>query len=197
MKKALFILSVICGTLMAVSCDRNNKDNPSDKTYIDTLIEDYHELVSKYPRARESFVEARYTLNGIISKTAPEDLKAESVELYCCRLDENNSIIYVFSRNFKTGQTGMDCYTIDTPWLDNYYIRDSDLKRWLTYSIEDAIDIVTKDKGIMAGDGLNTRLVTLRQSAREEWEYPRYEFSGDNTRTIYVDAFTGKIKKEK
>ena len=145
MKKIVFVMLMICGALMAFSC---HKEEPlKEKTYYDYLMEDYRALVAAYPEAKDNFIES---------------LKAESVEIICYTYLQGMSEIFIFERNFETGDTQMEHYSVDIPWTGDMKIPESDMKE-LKFSLEDAIDNARKDPDAAASDGLDTRFITLRK----------------------------------
>ena len=193
MKKIVFVMLMICGALMAFSC---HKEEPlKEKTYYDYLMEDYRALVAAYPEAKDNFIEARYTLNGVISETAPESLKAESVEIICYTYLQGMSEIFIFERNFETGDTQMEHYSVDIPWTGDMKIPESDMKE-LKFSLEDAIDNARKDPDAAASDGLDTRFITLRKPLWPVWDNPQYVIGGSSGRKfhVFVDAKVGTVK---
>ena len=193
MRKFFIALLVLCGALVAVSC---HKEEPvQEMSYYDYLIADYNALVAAYPDAKDNFVEARYVLNGVISETAPESLKAESVELYCYTFLQGVSEIFVFVRDFETGETQMVHYSADSPWIGDMKIKEEEMVT-LKYSLEDAIDNARKDPAAAASDGLDTRYITLRKPLWPVWENPQYVIGGSSGRKyhVFVDSKTGDVK---
>ena len=96
MRKFFMALLVLCGALLAVSCQK--EDSVPEMSYFDYLIADYNALVAAYPEAKNNFVEARYTLGERISDSAPGSLKVESVEVYCYTYLQGMSEIFVLER---------------------------------------------------------------------------------------------------
>jgi hypothetical protein len=165
-----------------------------EKTYLDYLSEDYRTLAANYPNAKDHFVEARYVLNDIIADNEVEDLKAESVMLICYCWLEGYSEIDVFERNFTTGETDAYQYFADSPWLGDMVLSESQLSS-LRFSLDDAIRNAKDDEEASAGDGLDTRNVTLRKPLWPVWENPQYVVGGSASRLdhVFVDAVNGKV----
>jgi len=180
---------------MTVSCNREKGNDPSKKTYFDILMDDYKALVKAYPEAKNNFVEARYVLDGIISETAPGDIRPESVEVYCYTWLEGKSEIFVLERDFTSGGTQMVHYSADSPWLGDKKIPESEM-RGLEYSLEDAIENACKDPEASSSDGLETRFVTLRKPLWPVWDNPQYVIGGSSGRSfhVFVDAREGTVK---
>ena len=186
-------LLVLCGELLAVSCQK--EDSVPEMSYYDYLIADYNALVAAYPEAKNNFVEARYTLGERISDSAPGSLKVESVEVYCYTYLQGMSEIFVLERDFETGETQMDHYSVETPWTGDMKISESEMIS-LKYSLEEAINAARRDPEASASDGLETRYVTLRKPLWPVWENPQYVIGGSSGRKfhIFVDAKTGAVK---
>jgi len=194
MRKTLLAVLALCGALTIVSCNKEKGDDPSKKTYYDILMEDYKALAKAYPDAKNNFVEARYILDGVISETAPEDINAESVEVYCYSYLDGMSQIFVLERDFVSGETQMGHYSVDSPWMGDMKIPESEMKG-LKYSLEDAIQNACKDPEASASDGLDTHFVTLRwPDVDPALENPQFVFTGDKAKTVYVDALTGEVQ---
>ena len=193
MRKFFMALLVLCGELLAVSCQK--EDSVPEMSYFDYLIADYNALVAAYPEAKNNFVEARYTLGERISDSAPGSLKVESVEVYCYTYLQGMSEIFVLERDFETGETQMDHYSVETPWTGDMKISESEMMS-LKYSLEEAINAARRDPEASASDGLETRYVTLRKPLWPVWENPQYVIGGSSGRKfhIFVDAKTGAVK---
>lgn len=193
MRKFFMALLVFCGALLAVSCQK--EDSVPEMSYYDYLIADYNALVAAYPEAKNNFVEARYTLGERISDSAPGSLKVESVEVYCYTYLQGMSEIFVLERDFETGETQMDHYSVETPWTGDMKISESEMMS-LKYSLEEAINAARRDPEASASDGLETRYVTLRKPLWPVWENPQYVIGGSSGRKfhIFVDAKTGAVK---
>ena len=193
MRKFFMALLVLCGALLAVSCQK--EDSVPEMSYYDYLIADYNALVAAYPEAKNNFVEARYTLGERISDSAPGSLKVESVEVYCYTYLQGMSEIFVLERDFETGETQMDHYSVETPWTGDMKISESEMMS-LKYSLEEAINAARRDPEASASDGLETRYVTLRKPLWPVWENPQYVIGGSSGRKfhIFVDAKTGAVK---
>ena len=193
MRRFFYAVLAISCSLTVVSCQ---KEEPvQEMSYFDYLIADYSALVAAYPEAKNNFVEARYTMNERISESTPESLKVESVEIYCYTYLEGMSEIFVMERNFETGESQMDHYSVETPWTGDMKIPESEMMSF-RYSLEDAIRRARRDPEAAASDGLDTRYVTLRKPLWPVWENPQYVIGGSSGRKfhIFVDAKTGTVK---
>ncbi|MBQ3723600.1 MAG: hypothetical protein II851_07830 [Bacteroidales bacterium] len=165
-----------------------------EKTCLDYVKEGYRTLAANFPNAKDHFVEARFVLNDIIADTDPEELKAESVTVYCYTWVEGYSEIDVLERDFNTGETQMYQYFSDSPWVGDKFIPESELKT-LRFSLEEALLNAKNDADAAAGDGLDTRYVTLRKPLWPVWDNPQYVVGGSASRSshVFVDALDGKV----
>ena len=79
-----FCMMLICSVVPTLwSCDDEDIKLPipePEEPELGLVWEDYKALVAEFPDAKNNFIEARYTLNNVISETAPEDIKATEVE---------------------------------------------------------------------------------------------------------------------
>lgn len=192
MKRILFAVPLVCGLLIAASC---KKDEPvKEKTYYDFVLEDYTTLATRYPEARDHFVETRFVLNKPISEAGADELKAEAMQTICYAWREGASRIFTLTRDFTTGETQVDHYSVDTPWVGDKQIPESEMNT-LGVSLEQALRNAKNDPEAAESDGLNSAYVTLRKPLWPVWENPQYVIGGSAGRDkhIFVDAKTGAV----
>lgn len=192
MKRILFAVPLVCGLLIAASC---KKDEPvKEKTYYDFVLEDYTTLATRYPEARDHFVETRFVLNKPISEAGADELKAEAMQTICYAWREGASRIFTLTRDFTTGETQVDHYSVDTPWVGDKQIPELEMHT-LGVSLEQALRNAKNDPEAAGSDGLNSAYVTLRKPLWPVWENPQYVIGGSAGRDkhIFVDAKTGAV----
>ncbi|MBQ8060832.1 MAG: hypothetical protein IJ205_02655 [Bacteroidales bacterium] len=192
MKRILFAVSLFWGLFLLMSCE---KETPvEEKTYYDFIIEDYTTLVSNYPDAKDNFIEARFVLNKPVSEATSSELKAESLMTICYYWKDGESHIFTMTRDFTTGETQMDYYTADSPWLGDMHIPESEMAT-LSVSLEKAIENAKNDPEASGSDGLNSAYITLRKPLWPVWENPQFVFGGSAGRSkhVFVDSKTGAV----
>ena len=111
MKSIKFLcMMLICSVVPTLwSCDDEDIKLPipePEEPELGLVWEDYKALVAEFPDAKNNFIEARYTLNNVISETAPEDIKATEVEIWCYYWSEQygESEIFVLTHNLETNE---------------------------------------------------------------------------------------------
>ena len=194
MKRILCLSLAICLALIAVSCHKDKHPPVKVPTSFDVMMEDYKALVKAFPEAKNNFVEARFVLNNEISTTSAENITPESLEVICYTWIEGFSELFILDHDFTTGKTEMNHYSVDTPWTGDMKIPESELQG-LQITLEEAIKRAQKDPEAAAGDGLNTRYVTLRKPLWPVWPNPQYVIGGSAGRKnhVFVDSKSGDV----
>ena len=202
MKSIKFLcMMLICSVVPTLwSCDDEDIKLPipePEEPELGLVWEDYKALVAEFPDAKNNFIEARYTLNNVISETAPEDIKATEVEIWCYYWSEQygESEIFVLTHNLETDVKETIHFSADSPFTGDMHIDEVDMKL-MKISLEDAIKLAKNTASQMEEtDGLNTRNITLRKPLYPFWEHPQYVIGGTAGRThhFFVDAVNGKV----
>lgn len=196
-----FCMMLICSVVpMLWSCDDEDIKLPipePEEPELGLVWEDYKALVAEFPDAKNNFIEARYTLNNVISETAPEDIKATEVEIWCYYWSEQygESEIFVLTHNLETNEKEAIHFSADSPFTGDMHIDEVDMKL-MKISLEDAIKLAKNTASQMEEtDGLNTRNITLRKPLYPFWEHPQYVIGGTAGRAhhFFVDAVNGKV----
>jgi hypothetical protein len=190
-----FFISVlaICGVFAAVSCHKDNGPE-KEKTYLDFLTEDYNSIVSAYPEAKDGLVEAQYILNASVNARQTAELYPREVTYLFYVPGGTSDGKDMFAKGYRDlvlGERGTleaSMEVLSSPWTADRYIRPEAIGDII--SIEDAINSL-KLANVQDTD---TPYVTLRWPVNPELENPQYVFTGDKTKTVFVDAFTAEVK---
>lgn len=188
--------------LFTWSCNDNDSIDPdTTPTALDIVMNEYKALVAEFPEAKDYFVEARFTLNKEIADAPAEDIKAESVEIWCYfwNAQAGCSELFVLERDLIDGERQTYHFTSDSPFTGDKQIPESEMKS-LDVSLEKALklaqDKVAAEKP--ESDGLRTSYVTLRKPLYPFWENPQYVVGGKASRRdhVFIDALNGDVTIE-
>jgi uncharacterized membrane protein YkoI len=212
MKKILFISAAFVGMLFVTSC--SNSDDPvtptppspyPGKTYLEVMMADVNTALATYPEFKKQgeweypygyMREANYELNGNVSDTPLNELKAVQVSYgfaYVIPGTENTMVILEAYRDFRQALDREMAYQkIESPG----YPLDLDIIENLDQimSLEQAIQIA-KNSGIKLP---KTSIVRLRKQvllATKDRTCYRFDVGIGDQYIIYVDAVTGEIIK--
>ena len=189
MKK--FSVLLVLAVIMAGAC---NKSKAPTKTSIAQLEDDYYTVTSQYADAEGHLVEARYTLNYMVSEQDAGKLwPTDALYLFNLGWDEETETctLVIFERSLEDEVNHfLSKQSYNTPWTPEKDI--TDFGRLIT--LARAIEIV---KGADIPDP-ETRYVTLcHPEISAELPNPVYLFqpsSADDPFTV-VDAVTGEVSR--
>ena len=197
-----FCMMLICSVVpMLWSCDDEDINLPvpePENPELDLLWEDYNALVAEFPDAKNNFVEARYTLDKVISEADAENIKPQELEIWCYYWSEQfgKSEIFVLTHDFENNTREAVHYTADSPFMGDKHIDEVDMKL-MDVSLGKAIKLAKATAAqMLETDGLNTRNITLRNPVYPFWEHPQYVVGGTAARLhhFFVDAVNGKVE---
>lgn len=198
MKNSLLTLTLTLAlTLFTWSCD-DSDGSDATPTALDIVMNEYKALVDEFPEAKDHFIEARFTLDKEIASASADDIKAESVEIWCYfwNAQQGYSELFVLDRDLITGEKQTYHFLADSPYTGDKQIPESEMKT-LSISLEKALKLaqekVASDKP--NSDGLLTSYVTLRKPLYPFWTNPQYVVGGKATRRdhVFIDAVDGTV----
>ena len=141
----------------------------------------------------DCFTEAQYILNAPMNSRQASELYPKEVTylFYVPEASKDGKDVMAKGwRDISAGDKGVLEYSMDelsSPWTIDKWITVDDIDYLI--SLDDAIYNV-KISNVTDPD---TAFVTLRWPVSPAFGHPQFVFIGENTKTVYVDAFTGEI----
>ena len=143
----------------------------------------------------DCFTEAQYILNAPMNSRQASELYPKEVTylFYVPEASKDGKDVMAKGwRDISAGDKGVLEYSMDelsSPWTIDKWITVDDIDYLI--SLDDAIYNV-KISNVTDPD---TAFVTLRWPVSPAFGHPQFVFIGENTKTVYVDAFTGEISE--
>ena len=172
------------------------------------LIDDYavmkdvfgyqDEIMGYYVNISDRLTEAQYVLNANVNAKPVSELFTKEVNYLFYvpgATPDGKDVLAKGYRDFTAGRMAsleISWDILDAPWTGDLYIDSIDMDNLIP--IEDAISSLKLSKYT----DTDTPYVTLRwPDITPALEHPQYVFTGDKTKTIYVDAFTAEVREAK